>query len=293
LWRTPLHQITYALKKLVESSREGSYATQANRKAMLMQCGEQLVAAGYKKMHVEDLKGRHVTALLAQWTAQALSPNTIRNRLAALRWWAAKVQKVSILPKSNAPYGLPKRQTVARTSKAREVPQDRLAQVRDRYVRMSLQLQRTFGLRREESIKIKPVQADHGDRLVLQGSWTKGGRPREIPIRTLAQRDVLDAAKALAKRGALIPADKSYKQQVIRYEHFTRKAGLSHLHGLRHAYAQERFLELAGFPCPAMGGPHAPDLTPAQRLVDWEARAIISAELGHSREAITAAYLGR
>jgi hypothetical protein len=80
---------------------------------------------------------------------------------------------------------------------------------------------------------------------------------------------------------------------VIRYEHFTRKAGLSHLHGLRHAYAQDRFLELAGFPCPAMGGPHAPDLTPAQRLVDWEARAIISAELGHSREAITAAYLGR
>ena len=288
-----MHQLTYELKQLADAHREGSYATQHNRRHMLMQMGEQLVAAGYKNMHVGELKGRHVQALLAQWTAQTLSPDTIRNRLAVLRWWAAKVQKVSILPKRNAPYGLPRRQTVARTSKAREVPQEKLVQVRDRYVRMSLHLQRAFGLRREESIKIKPVQADRGDRLVLQGSWTKGGRPREIPIRTLAQREVLEAAKALAKRGALIPADKRYVEQLHRYEHWTRKAGLSHLHGLRHAYAQERFLELAGFPCPAMGGPSWGQLTPAQREADDDARVLISAELGHCRPAITAAYLGR
>jgi integrase len=288
-----MHQLTYELKQLAESHREGSYATQSNRKHMLMMFGEQLVAAGYKKMHAGELKGRHVTALLAQWTAQALSPNTIRNRLAAVRWWAAKVQKVSILPKRNAPYGLPRRQTVARTSKACALPQDTLAQVRDRYVRMSLHLQRAFGLRREEALKVKPFQADRGDRLVLQGSWTKGGRPREIPIRTVAQREILDQAKALAKRGALIPADKSYVEQLHRYEHWTRKAGLSHLHGLRHAYAQDRFLELAGFPCPAAGGPSRAQLTPVQREADYDARVCISEELGHAREEITRMYLER
>jgi integrase len=288
-----MHQLTYELKQLAESHREGSYATQANRNAMLMMFGEQLVAAGYKKMHAGELKGRHVTALLAQWTAQTLSPTTLHNRLAVLRWWAAKVQKVSILPKSNAVYGLPRRQAVAPTSKACDLPQDKLTQVRDRYVRMSLQLQRAFGLRREEAIKIKPFQADRGDRLVLQGSWTKGGRPREMPIRTLAQREVLEAAKALARRGALIPADKSYVEQLHRYEHWTRKAGLSHLHGLRHAYAQERFLELAGFPCPAAGGPSRAYLTPMQCEADHDARVLISAELGHAREAITVVYLGQ
>jgi integrase len=164
--------------------------------------------------------------------------------------------------------------------------------VRDRYVRMSLYLQRAFGLRREEALKVKPFQADRGDRLVLQGSWTKGGRPREIPIRTVAQRAILDQAKALAKRGALIPADKSYVEQLHRYEHWTRKAGLSHLHGLRHAYAQDRFLELAGFPCPAAGGPSRVQLTPVQREADYDARVWISAELGHAREAITRMYLG-
>ena len=177
-----------------------------------------------------------------------MSPDTIRNRLAVLRWWAAKVDKVAILPKSNTSYGLPKRQTVARASKAREVTPDQLTQVRDRYVRMSLHLQRAFGLRREESIKIHPVQADHGDRLVLHGSWTKGGRPREIPIRTLAQRALLDQAKALAKRGALIPAHKRYVEQLHRYEHWARKAGLSHLHGFGMPMPRSVFWSSPAFP---------------------------------------------
>src|SRR5712691_8505129 len=288
-----MHDVTYELKRLAEQHREGSLATQANRKHMLMLFGEQLVAAGFQRLHAPELKGRHIHRLLALWREQGVAPRTIANRLSVLRWWARHIDNPGVLAATNAPYGLPKRAQVATASKARDLPLDRLVRVRNAHLRMSLQLQRAFGLRREESMKIKPFQADRGDRLVLQGSWTKGGRPREIPIRTVAQREILDQAKALAKRGALIPADKRYVEQLHRYEHFTRKAGLSHLHGLRHAYAQERFLELAGFPCPAMGGPSCEQLTPEQREADYDARVLISTELGHGREAITAAYLGR
>jgi integrase len=144
-------------------------------------------------------------------------------------------------------------------------------------------------------LKINPFQADHGDRLVLQASWTKGGRPREIPIRTLAQRAILDQAKALVmlKSASLIPAHRTYAQHLHSYESHCRRAGLDKMHGLRHAYAQERFLDLAGFPCPAADGPPREALTPQQREADYDARVLISAELGHGREAITAAYLGR
>ena len=92
------------------------------------------------------------------------------------------------------------------------------------------------------------------------------------------------------------PADKHsiYTiKQLRRYEAQCARAGLDKMHGLRHAYAQERFLELAGFACPAAGGPSREQLTPAQREADYDARVLISAELGHGREAITAAYLGR
>jgi hypothetical protein len=290
-----MHQITYEFKRLAETHREGSYATQHDRRKMLVAIGDELHNAGWKKMRAEDLKGRHVNRLLALWRAQALTTSTIKNRMAVLRWVARKVGNPGAIAPRNSTYGIPERETVARESKARELPPDVLARVRDRYVRMALELQRAFGLRREESIKLRPHQADHGDTLVLQGSWTKGGRERVIPIRTAAQRDVVDRAKALVKlkSAALIPADKKYVEQLRRYEHWTARVGLSKMHGLRHAYAQDRFLELTGFASPAAGGPHAADLTPVQREADYDARCLISEELGHSREAITAAYLGR
>ena len=65
------------------------------------------------------------------------------------------------------------------------------------------------------------------------------------------------------------------------------------MHGLRHAYAQQRYRELTGCPSPHAGGPTREQLTEAQRQTDQQARLIVSAEIGHQREQITAVYLGR
>ena len=83
---------------------------------------------------------------------------------------------------------------------------DKLKQIPDLFIHMSLCLQALFGLRRAESIKIVPKWADRGDRLVLKDSWTKGGREREIPIRTLEQRQLVDEAKALVNGKSLVAA---------------------------------------------------------------------------------------
>jgi hypothetical protein len=65
------------------------------------------------------------------------------------------------------------------------------------------------------------------------------------------------------------------------------------VHGLRHRYAQTRYFEKTGWPCPARGGPTAKQLSPEDRSVDQRARLKISAELGHGRGQVTAIYLGR
>jgi hypothetical protein len=132
-----------------------------------------------------------------------------------------------------------------------------------------------------------------GDHIQLKSSWTKGGRPRTVPITNNGQRRVLEEAKALARGGALIPPHLNYVQQLHRYEKQTAKAGLSCLHGLRHAYAQRRYHELTGKACPAAGGLPSKQLTTEQRVLDQQARLTISNELGHAREAISAVYLGR
>lgn len=288
-----MRDLNYDLKRLGERNRDGSYAAQANRARMLSQLANQLYELGYKKLRAVDLKGRHVNALVKAWQDQELAPGTMKNRMAALRWWAEKVGRRSVIARDNTFYGIAKRQYVTNHSKAKTVDTAQLDKVRDEYVRLSLELQREFGLRREEAMKFQPSYADHGDKLVLKPSWTKGGKAREIPIRTNSQREVLDRAHKLAGRGSLIPPNRSYVQHLKIYERHTINAGLHKMHGLRHAYAQNRYEELTGRAAPTAGGAMAKELSPAQRDQDREVRLLISRELGHEREQITTVYLGR
>ena len=140
-------------------------------------------------------------------------------------------------------------------SKAKDLTREQLARVKDEHVRMSLRLQQAFGLRREEALKIQPRWADRGDHLHLKASWTKGGRERTVPIRTQEQRALLEQAKRLAGFGSLIPRGRQYIEQLRIYERHTANAGLSKMHGLRHAYAQQRYRELTGWPSPMRAGP--------------------------------------
>ena len=159
---------------------------------------------------------------------------------------------------------------------------------------MSLRLQAAFGLRREESIKIIPAWADRGDHLLLRASWTKGGRQREIPVRTVDQRALISEAKALAAGKSLVnPAFRSYAEYLRHFRHVCAQANISRIHGLRHGYAQRRYEELTGWKCPACGGPSQKSLSVDQRLIDGSTRLTISSELGHVREQITTVYLGR
>jgi hypothetical protein len=267
--------------------------TQAQREQRLRRAARELHGLGYRNMHASSLKPRHVEALVQRWREQELSAGTIKNRLADLRWWAEKVGKPAVLARDNAHYGIEQRVFVAEHSKAQTISPSQLELVKDEHVRMSLRLQAAFGLRREEAIKFQPSYADQGDHLRLKPSWCKGGRAREIPIRTPEQRQLVDECHQLAGSGSLVPAERTYIEQRRVYERHAARAGLSKLHGLRHAYAQARYRELTGLDAPACDGPSSRQLTPQQRDLDMRGRLQISRELGHEREQITAVYLGR
>jgi integrase len=275
-----VRDLNYQLKHLCYRNRDGSYATQANRLHQLMLIANQLVALGFRGMNARSLKPKHIDALVKDWLQQELGIGTIKNRMAVLRWWAQKVDKQNVVARSNDHYGIPDRQFVTDQSKARAIGAPELEKVRDAYVRMSLELQQAFGLRREEAIKFNPGYADRGDYITLKASWTKGGKERDIPVLSDEQREVLDRARQLVGSGSLIPSDRNYVQQLRVYERQTANAGLSKMHGLRHAYAQRRYQELTGWKSPAAGGPSTKSLSSGQKL-------------GHSREQISSVYLAR
>jgi integrase len=241
-----MDDLTYTLRQLCQRNRDGSYTTQADRMRSLSLAARQLREAGFRQMKASSLKGKHVQALLEHWQGEGLSSGTIKNRLSHLRWWAEKIGKVGILPADNTQLGVAERRYVTNISKAQQLGTG-LEQVTDEHVRMSLQLQAVFGLRREEAIKFQPSYADRGDHIALKGSWTKGGRERMVPITTAEQRDVLHAAHRLAGTGSLIPANKTYIQQRHVYDGQCKAASLSSMHGLRHQYAQSRYEALTGW----------------------------------------------
>ena len=288
-----MRDLNYQLKRLGERNKDNSPTYQAQRARMLSLIANQLHDLGYRKLQASNLRGKHVQALVAHWQQQGLSAGTMKNRLAAVRWWAEKIGKPHIMSRDNAYYGIPDRQYVTNISKAQTLQQTDVSTVRDPYIRMSMELQQAFGLRRQEALKFQPSFADRGDHLRLKGSWTKGGKERLVPIRTEDQQAVLQRAHQLAGRGSLIPPKRTYIQHLKVYEYHTTRAGLHKLHGLRHAYAQQRYWELTGWLAPATGGPTNRQLTREQKTVDQEARLTISRELGHEREQITAVYLGR
>jgi site-specific recombinase XerC len=288
-----MKDLNYQLMKLCRDNRDGGYSTQATRRRLLDRIANQLHELGFRRMQPRSLKPKHVDALVGLWKEQGISVGTLKNRFSALRWWAKKVNKPSIIAKDNSVYAIGIRKCVAEESKALELDEKKLSEISDEYVRLSIRLQAAFGLRREESIKFSPGYAIHDDHILLKASWTKGGRARTVPIRHDEQRSLLAEVKAFAKGGALIPAHLNYVQQLNRYQRQLRNVGMKKLHGLRHAYAQQRYEEMTGWKAPVAGGPASKSHNQDQRALDLEARALISSELGHNRVSVSAVYLGR
>ena len=201
-----MKDLNYQLGKLCRDNRDGGFSTQATRSRLLDLIANHLQELGFRRMQPRSLKPKHVNALVAHWQDQGISVGTLKNRLSALRWWAKKVNKPSIIANDNTVYGIGKREYVAKESKALKLDEKKLSGISDPYANLSIRLQAAFGLRREESIKFNPSYAMQDDHIRLKSSWTKGGRARTVPIRNDEQRQLLEKVKALAKGGSLIPA---------------------------------------------------------------------------------------
>ena len=286
-----MRDLNFDLKRLQKAHGDGSHGTRTARSYALAQMADQLHDLGFKGLRATGLKRKHAAALVREWKRQGRSVGTMKNRTAHLRWWAARIGRPGVVP-SNGELGIANRQYVTNEDKSQVLDPEKLKLVKDPHVAMALRLEAAFGLRREEAIKFRPLRDDRGGRIRLKGSTTKGGRPREVPVRNEAQRQLLDEARRLAGGGGLIPPDRSYRQQLKVYEGQTRDAGLYRMHGLRHTYAQVRYEELTGWKAPAAGGPRQRTLMGARRRMDTAARKKIAQELGHSRIGVVGVYLG-
>lgn len=291
-----MRPINFDFKNLCQRNKDGSYATQADRFRSLQLIGSQLHELGFKGLRARNIGTKHVCALVAHWKEQGLSTGTIKNRMAHLRWVGEKTG--AKIHADNARYNIEQRESNNQVSKARyDVPE-----IENKHVQYAWELQRAFGLRREESLKFQPHFADRGDKIFLKGSWCKNGRERAIPITNQNQRDLLEKLKNFTQY-SLIPREMSFKTFLSVYKQICKENEIVALranewllkgasHGFRHAYAQQRYFELTGCLAPNQSGVTRKMMTDEQKAQDLQARQIISTELGHNRIDVVARYIG-
>ena len=288
-----MRDLNYQLKQLCRRNRDGSYATQADRERMLALFANQLHEMGFRHLRADSLKPKHVQALLER--------SEDRGHLDRHPQEPTRDAALASREGRQGKRGRPRQRRLRdRAAPLRHQPGQGQGPRPDQGRRGALALRgdgaaAAGGLRAAARgvDEDPPGWADQGNALVLKASWTKGGRERELPIRTDAQREVLNDAKKLAAGGSLIPQGWTYKEQLNAFKAECQRAGINKVHGLRHRYAQTRYLEKTGWACPARGGPTKKQLTPDQRSTDQRARLEISLELGHGRGQVTTTYLGR
>ena len=301
-WKASLARVLAAHNGAKQDGSVASYATQDKRADVLYAGFEQLRELGYRLKSVESLRGKHLEALVKRWEARGLSPSTLQNNLSVFRTFAAWIGKAGLVQAAEryvTTPGAASRSSIASEDKSWDAKGvdivGKLAEVRARDARVALQLelQAAFGLRAREAMQLRPFLADQGSYLAVN-LGTKGGRDRVVPIRTDYQRDVLARAKAIAGNRSASTMDpaKTLAQWKNRYYTVLRACGITRAegitsHGLRHAYANDRYADLAGEPSPVRGG------ATSNRETDQAARLEVAEELGHSRESITTHYLGR
>lgn len=180
-----MKRLAYKLMRMQKESREGSFGTQAGRISTLNLIVEQLDELGYKtnKLKPQDLKGRHINALIKKWQSENLAIGTIKNRLSAIRWWAKKIGKADMV-KTNNEYGIPNRQYITNENKALLTDATHVDTTKlSSHVKASVMLQKYFGLRREEAMKFQidyalqgyTAQSRQATFIRIKPSWAKGG----------------------------------------------------------------------------------------------------------------------
>lgn len=297
-----LKSMHYAINEFCKKHQDQmSFETKNSLSKRLKTIANDLHELGYKLPNISNIKQKHIQALIDHWKTNGLTPGTIKNRMSNIRFVCKAYGRETVV-KSNTELGIEKRSYIPTENKA--ITNIDLSRIKDDRLRLSVALQQQFGLRREECLKIKPDQAlksnSNGEKyLQLQASWTKGGVERNIPIRTEAQMNILQQAIKEVGKGSMIPTEQTYIDRRNQYDFDTHQAGLANLHGLRHAYAQQRYIDLTnqmtkgnGWLPPIMGGLKRNQLNPIQKEVDQLARQVISSELGHSRVAIVKNYCG-
>ena len=263
---------------------------------------------GYRITLPTQIKQKHVKALTHYWESrQDLKESSVLQKVSVLRvflGWMGKEGVMGFMTPAEM-FANPdkmKRSLVATEDKSwanKADPVELIEQVieDDWRVGFQLKLSQLFGMRPKETWCFKPrIDYDPEQAVLKLTRGTKGGRPRVVPVMTDEQKRFLDEMSdaVYSNTDSLIPRRMELNAWKCHYYRVTKRHGICREngivpHGLRHGFAHQQYEKFAGHPA-AVKEPQKPK--DADHIQTRIARLLVSEQLGHSRESITAAYTG-
>ncbi|SFB27950.1 Glycerol-3-phosphate cytidylyltransferase, cytidylyltransferase family [Collimonas sp. OK607] len=312
MWKKILDEIMGKFGAVRCNGKVASERTQTLTKEVVSASIRRLHELGYKIQDPRNLGERHIFVLVNDsWHTKHKKIKTVQNELSRLRVFCTMLGKPGMVGplEKYLPNVDPKLlvvRTAALTSKSWSehgidlVSKFQEIDERDLRLGLMLRLELGFGLRREEVLKCDPHTQDFGHYLQVFPGQGKGGRWRNIPIISEAQRATLDFVKSRVPKNQALgweyaPSGKvaSLDQNIRRYENLMAALGFTKAdagvtgHGLRAQFAENHSLLLGMMP-PTLGG--LPGQMARDELQSRQTR--LAQALGHDRNTIVNAYVG-
>jgi integrase len=292
-------------RKATRQNKIVGHETVDARREKLVLSFRELHGLGYKLETVHNLQQRHVHVLAKSWEERGLSASTIANRISCLRALSIWIGKPGMIQKAadfvNDPNSVRRMQATTEDKSWTAAGIDihamiSLVEQHDKRVGLQLKLMLAFGLRRKEAVMFRPLQADMGAAIRVRDG-TKGGRERVVLLETAAQRDLIDYAKTTVSKvnEHIGHPDLNLEQAIRRFNYVMEKFGITHRalgitsHGLRHQFLNDLYETLTGVPSPVRSTNVTAQI---DQLTHDLARSRISQDAGHTRLAISNAYIG-
>lgn len=296
--------------------KDGKYngkGTREKRKKQLFKFVKDLHRLGLEIPNVKSLKDKHFAAIFDMWLESDLAASTMQTTLSNLRLLCEWINKpglvdhaldnhehrdiLSVIMKRE---GKNNRKIKSFSGKKLRVFEaiERVYQI-DPRVAMQMGLMFIYGLRRREAAMICPMVHFNEDGTINCIKGAKGGRPRYNIEPIHDTEDVLAFLASLKEfvkersNASLIPRHMTYEQWESYVSRVMRKAGLTKkdlgvtLHGLRHEYAQLKYLAKTG-QVPRLLSENGMSISCDD--FEKEQKRVISLLLGHSRVGITDHY---
>lgn len=214
----------------------------------------QIIEKEFGLTNLDGIKTKHMERVFEVLQEKGLSNSTLASYATAARMIAEQINKKNIVPRTNAELGISRtgerlNPVQCNTEKMQEIRAGLYNKAE--YLGLAHDMRGAFGLRAKESLVSSKVLSDAQGRQFLAVEGSKGGRPREIELRTPEQKAVLERVHGYLRatgQKSLIPANLSLKQGLEAQKKALESCGAkkaygTHAHALRHAYAQARASE--------------------------------------------------